>query len=66
MSDKMILLTTTEVADYLKVPRSTISTRVSRNEMPEPDAYTYKMRPLWKVETVKHLKNEIISRQPSV
>ena len=63
MKDKMILLTTTEVADYLKVPRSTISNRVSRNEMPEPDAYTYKMRPLWKSETIKHLKNEIISRQ---
>ena len=66
MKDKMILLTTTEVADYLQVPRSTISNRVSRNEMPEPDAYTYKLRPLWKVETIEYLKNEIIPRKSAV
>lgn len=63
MTDKTILLTSTEVADYLNVGRSAISQRISRNEMPEPDAYTYKMRPLWKAETVEYLKNEIVPRK---
>lgn len=62
MTHKTVLLTTTEVADYLGISRSTISNRVTQNNMPEPDAYTFKGRPLWKTTTVDCLKNQIIPR----
>lgn len=61
-SKKDIYLTLTEVADYLNVSRGTISSRSSRGEMPEPDAYTFKGRSLWKIESIEYLKGEIISR----
>lgn len=62
--ETMVLLTSTEVADYMNVSRGTISARVSRGEMPKPDALTYKGRPMWKIETIDYLKSEIVSRKP--
>ena len=58
LNDKVVYLTSQQVANLLKLTTGTISAYKARNQMPAPDK-VYGRTPLWKLETIKEWRGSL-------